>query len=180
MLAVVAIFGLIAAMALPNIDLGGSRIVRGEAQDLATAIEFARQRAVMTGRTHQVVIEVDRGEHWIEWAAPLEAATVEGDGEAGAPGGERQLELVPPPLDVDEFVPIPGELGRVHRADDATAILGVEVSGGLADQGRVELRITADGAADPASILVGDSDGANVLRIDVEPLADAARIYDVE
>ena len=69
MLAVVAIFGLIAAMALPNIDLGGSRIVRGEAQDLATAIEFARQRAVMTGRTHQVVIEVDRGEHWIEWAA---------------------------------------------------------------------------------------------------------------
>jgi prepilin-type N-terminal cleavage/methylation domain-containing protein len=42
-----------------------------------------------------------------------------------------------------------GELGRVHRADDKTAILGVEVSGGLADQGRVELRITADGAATP-------------------------------
>ena len=77
-------------------------------------------------------------------------------------------------------MPIPGELGRVHRADDKTAILGVEVSGGLADQGRVELRITADGAADPASILIGDADGGNVLRIEVEPLADAARIVDVE
>ena len=180
MLAVVAIFGLIAAMALPNIDLGGSRIVRGEAQDLATAIEFARQRAVMTGRTHRVVIEVERGEHWVEWAVPLEGESAATGGEVGTPGTERPLELVPPPLDVDEFVPIPGELGRVHRADDKTAILGVEVSGGLADEGRVELRITADGAADPASILVGDADGGNVLRIEVEPLADAARIVDAD
>ena len=180
MLAVVAIFGLIAAMVLPNLDLGGSRIVRGEAQDLATAIEFARQRAVMTGRTHQVVIEIERGEHWVEWAAPLEPESAATGAGEGAPGGERQLTLVPPPLDVDEFVPIPGELGRVHRADDKTAILGVEVSGGLADHGRVELRITPDGAADPASILVGDADGGNALRIEVEPLADAARVVDAE
>ena len=101
-------------------------------------------------------------------------------GEAGTAEVERPLELVPPPLDVDEFVPIPGELGRVHRAADQTVILGVEVSGGLADQGRVELRITPDGAADPASILVGDADGGNVLRIEVEPLADAARIVNAE
>jgi type II secretion system protein H len=180
MLAVVAIFGLIAAMVLPNLDLGGSRIVRGEAQDLATAIEFARQRAVMTGRTHQVVIEIERGEHWVEWAAPLEPESAATGANEGAPEGERQLALVPPPLDVDEFVPIPGELGRVHRADDKTAILGVEVSGGLADHGRVELRITPDGAADPASILVGDADGGNALRIEVEPLADAARVVDAE
>jgi hypothetical protein len=180
MLAVVAIFGLIAAMVLPNIDLGGSRIVRSEAQDLATAIEFARQRAVMTGRTHQVVIEVDRGEHWVEWAAPRDLENAETGASEGAPEEERQLALVPPPLDVDEFVPIPGELGRVHRADDKTAILGVEVSGGLADQGRVELRITADGAADPASILIGDADGGNALRIEVEPLADAVRIVDAD
>jgi len=179
-LAVIAIFGLIAAMVLPNIDLGGSRIVRGEAQDLATAIEFARQRAVMTGRTHRVVIEVDRGEHWIEWAAPRESVSAATGGEAGTAEMERPLELVPPPLDVDEFVPIPGELGRVHRADDKTAILGVEVSGGLADHGRVELRITPDGAADPASILVGDADGGNALRIEVEPLADAVRVVHAE
>ena len=62
MLAVVAMFGLIAAMVMPNIDLGGSRMVRSEAQDLATAIEFARQRAVMTGRTHQIVIEIEPSE----------------------------------------------------------------------------------------------------------------------
>jgi len=180
MLAVVAIFGLIAAMVLPNLDLGGSRIVSAEANDLATAIEFARQRAVMTGRTHQVVIEIERGEHWVEWAAPLEPESAATGAGEGAPGGERQLTLVPPPLDVNEFVPIPGELGRVHRVDDKTAILGVEVSGGLADHGRVELRITPDGVADPASIRVGDAGGGHVLRIEVEPLADAARVVDAE
>ena len=176
MLAVVAIFGLIAAMVLPNIDLGGSRVVKAEADDMAAAIEFARQRAVMTGRTHQVVIEIDRGEHWVEWAPPTDTVN-ETATEAAAAPGERQLDLVPPILlGGEEFVPIPGEMGRVHRADDATAILGVEVSGDVAEQGLVELRITPDGAADAAAILLGDADGGNALRIEIEPLADAVRV----
>jgi type II secretory pathway pseudopilin PulG len=176
MLAVVAIFGLIAAMVLPNIDLGGSRIVRAEADDLAAAIEFARQRAVMTGRTHQVVIEIGRGEHWVEWAAPPEPVS-EAAGDDDAAPGERQLDFVPPTLlGGEEFVPIDGEIGRVHRADDKTAILGIGFSGEVVDQGRVELRITPDGAADAATILIGDTDGSNALRIEVEPLADAVRV----
>ena len=179
MLAVVMMFGLIAAMVLPNIDLGGSRVARGEAQDLAAAIEFARQRAVMTGRTHQVVIEVERGQHWVEWAAPPdpEIATVSADAEVP---GEKKLDLVPPPLETEEFVPIPGELGRVHTASDKVAILGVELDGGFADRGRIELRITPDGVAEPASIQVGDADGSNAVRVEVEPLADAVRVVDVE
>jgi prepilin-type N-terminal cleavage/methylation domain-containing protein len=176
MLAVVLMFGLIAAMVMPNLDFGGSRMARSEAQDLASAIEFARQRAVMTGRTHQVVIEVERGEHWVEWAAPPEAPVEEARGE----NGEKKLDLVPPPLDTDEFVPIPGELGRVHVASDRVAILGVELNGSLAEAGRVELRITPDGAAEPASIRVGDADGGGELRVEVEPLADAVQVVDVE
>ncbi len=180
MLAVVAIFGLIAAMAIPNIDFGSSRLVHGEAQDLATAIEFARQRAVMTGRTHQVVIEIERGDHWVEWAAPSEPES-EAVNAATATNGERQLDLVPPTrLGADEFVPIPGEIGRVHHASEQTAILGIEVSGDVAEQGRVELRLTADGTADAATILIGDADGSNALRIEVEPLADAVRVVNAE
>ena len=180
MLAVVAIFGLIAAMVLPNLDLGGSRIVRGEAQDLATAIEFARQRAVMTGRTHQVVIEIERGEHWVEWDAPQESENEAVPADDATPG-ERKLDFVPPiRLGGGEFVPIPGEIGRVHRADDKTAILGVELSGGLTDQGRVVVPITPDGTAESATILIGDTDGGNALRVEVEPLADAVRIVHAE
>ncbi len=176
MLAVVAIFGLIAAMVLPNIDLGGSRIVRAEADDLAAAIEFARQSAVMTGRPHQVVIEIERREHWVEWDAPPESASEAAHTDDTAPG-DRKLDLVPPVLlGGGEFVPIAGEIGRVHRADDKTSILGIETSGGVADQGRFELRIGPDGSTDAATILIGDADGGNALRIEVEPLADAVRV----
>ncbi len=180
MLAVVAIFGLIAAMVLPNIDLGGSRIVRAEADDLAAAIEFARQRAVMTGRTHQVVIEIERGEHWVEWDAPQQPESEAARSEGAAPG-ERKLDFVPPThLGGGEFVPIPGEIGRAHRADDKTAILSVELSGGLTDQGRVVLPITPDGTAESATILIGDANGGNALRIEVEPLADAVRVVNAQ
>ena len=176
MLAVVAIFGLIAAMVLPNIDLGGSRVVKAEADDMAAAIEFARQRAVMTGRTHQVVIEIDRGEHWVEWAPPTDTVN-ETATEAAAAPGERQLDLVPPILlGGEEFVPIPGEMGRVHRADDATAILGFEVSREVAAQRLVDLRISPYGSTEAAAILLGDADGGNALRIEIEPLADAVRV----
>jgi type II secretion system protein H len=176
MLAVVAMFGLIAAMVLPNIDLGGSRIARSEAQDLAAAIEFARQRAVMTGRTHQVVIEVEFGEHWVEWNAPRDP---ESEVAAEVPG-ERVLELVPPPLETESFVPIPGELGRVHTANPDVAILGIELAGGFVDRGRIDVRITPDGAADPASILIGDVGGSHAVRVEVEPLADAVQVFDDE
>jgi type II secretory pathway pseudopilin PulG len=179
MLAVVMMFGLIAAMVAPNINLGGARVARGEAQDLAAAIEFARQRAVMTGRAHQVVIEVERGQHWVEWAAPPDPESEAASDDAEAPA-EKKLELVPPPLETEEFIPIPGELGRVHTASDTVAILGVELDGGLIDQGRVELRISPDGAAEPAAIVVGDADGSNAVRVEVEPLADAVRVVDVE
>jgi type II secretory pathway pseudopilin PulG len=179
MLAVVMMFGLIAAMVLPNIDLGGSRAARGEAQDLAAAIEFARQRAVMTGRTHQVVIEVERGEHWIEWAAPPDPETEAASTDTEVPG-EKHLDLVPPPLETEEFVPIPGELGRVHTASDQVEIVGVELDGGLADKGRIELRITPDGAAEAASIVVANTDGSHAMRVEVEPLADAVRVVNAE
>jgi len=181
MLAVVLMFGLIAALVMPNIDLGGSRAVRDEANDLASAVEFARQRAVMTGRTHQVVIEIDRGEHWIEWAAPPEDEPAP-EADADVPARERKLDLVPPPLQTDdaELVPVPGEFGRVHAVDDKVAILGVERGNEVVDRGRYELRVGPDGAAEPASILVGDTDGGHALRIEVEPLADAALVVDAQ
>jgi hypothetical protein len=134
----------------------------------------------MTGRTHQVVIEIERGEHWVEWDAPQEPESEAVRAEGAAPG-ERKLDFVPPTrLGGGEFVPIPGEIGRVHRADDKTAILRIEVPGGVADQGRIELRMTPDGAADAATILIGDADGGNALRIEVEPLADAVRVVDAQ
>jgi type II secretion system protein H len=167
MLAVVAIFGLIAAMALPNIDLGGSRIVRGEAQDLATAIEFARQRAVMTGRTHRGVIEVERGEHGVEWA-PRRAEAVSAD--AGAP--EKKTRPRPPPLETEEFVRS-RRGGRVHRErPDA-------IPGSACRRPRGQGRVGSITPTAPPTRVVG-SPTPTEQRARQWSLADAVRVVNAE
>lgn len=176
LLAVVAMFALIAAMVVPNLDLGSSRAVNTEAAELATALELARDRAIMTGRAHAVVVDVGRGEHWIEWAAPLEAASVP----AGGPAGEGKLELVPPPIEGEALVPLTGQFGKPHRLEDPAMILGVEIGDGLADTGEVVLRIDGDGATDAAVILIGNADASYVVRVEVEPLADSVAIVRAE
>jgi Type II transport protein GspH len=177
---VIATFALIAAMVVPNLNLGGSRKVRSEASDLATAVELARERAIMTGRVHAVVVDVDAGAHWVEWAAPLDPATAPPPG-AATPDGERKIDLVPPPLESGaELVPLFGEFGKPHRVEAPVVIAGVEVDGGLAETGRVVLRIDGDGATDPASILFSDEDGENVVRVEVEPLADSVAVVTAE
>jgi len=179
MLAVVATIALIAAMVLPNLNLGGSRAVRTAAQDLASAIEMARERAILTGRVHAVVIDVDRGAHWIEWAAPPEPA----EAPASAPAsreGEPKIDLVPPPLASAELVPLAGEFGKPHVVERPAAILDVEVDGGLADTGQVSLRIDGDGATDAATIRIGDADGSYVVDVEIEPLADVVAVVHEE
>ena len=177
-MAVAAIIALIFGVALPNFDFGASRVVNKEALDLATAIEFARQRAVMTGRSHQVVIDVDLGEHWVEWDAPPDPDSQ--PGEAPEASGERRLDLVPPALLVETFVSVPGAAGRVHTVSERVALLGVDVSGGFAEEGRVELRFDPDGASDWATILLSDAAGNGVLRIEIEPLADTVQVVHAE
>ena len=170
MLAVIAIFGLIAAMVVPNLDLGGSRAVRSDAADFAAAVEFTRQRAVMTGRAHVLHIDVANGAHWVSWAAPPEPAPVTD------PNAERVLPLVPPDLEVERFVPVPGEFGRPRTTVDGVVIVGVEVAEGLAQEGIVDLRMNGDGSSDPAAVLFSDEDGTYVLRVEIEPLSDIVRI----
>lgn len=178
LIAVVATFALIASMVLPNLDLGGTRAVQNTASDLATALELARERAVMTGREHVVVVDVERGAYWIEWARPLRADT--GEGAPPAEGERAALDLVPPPIEGEELVPLEGVFGRPRVVEDPVAILGVEIDGGLADTGSVELRFDGDGATDPAVILLGTVDGEHPMRVELEPLADAVAVLHAE
>jgi hypothetical protein len=163
-------------MVLPSFDFGGSRSVRTAAADLATSVELARERAIMTGRAHAVVIDVERGTWWVEWSEPL--APPEAD---AAPSGEpAKLDLVPPPLAGEALVPVAGSFGRAHALEDGVVVAGVELDGGVADAGEVELRFDADGATDPAVVLLSNEEGLHGVRVEIEPLADAVLVVNAE
>lgn len=171
-LAVIAMFALVAAMVAPSLNLGDGRSVQREAEDLGGTLEFARQRAIMTGREHRVVLDLDGARHWVEWDAPADAEPAP----APAADAPRQVALVPPVSARGEPVPVPGPFGRPHRLDDPVRLLEVATLEGGAASGQLALRFGPDGAGDPAVIAIGDAQRAAVYEVEVEALADAVRI----
>ena len=180
MLAVVLMFALIASLVAPALHLGGGRAAQREAEAIAGSLEFARQRAVMTGRAHRLVVDLDRASYWVEWVPPPEAG---GSAPPGANGGSsaRKIAMKPPEAAELRFEPVPaGEFGREHAMDAATRVLEVRLPGNAIDRGVVVLGLTPDGAADPALIRVGSPEGESLFDVRVEALADAALVTDAK
>jgi len=173
-------FGLIASLVAPALHLGGARAAQREAEALAGSLEFARQRAIMTGRTHRLVIDLDRAEHWVEWVPPPEAGGSARPAEGGDPRSHK-IAMTPPEAAQNRFVPVPdGEFGREHVMDDATRVLEVRLPGSALERGVVVLGLTPDGAADPALIRVGTPEGEPLFDVRVEALADTAAVTDAK
>lgn len=181
MLAVLAMFALIAGLILPRFTTGGAGGVRREAEALGEAFEFARQRAIMTARPHQVVMDLDRGLHWVEWAPPpapeTEAVAAREDKRAA---GSRQVDMTPPPAASGELVfePVPGAFGRAHRLGDDAVFVAAALPDSTFDGGLVTLELGADGGADPAIVSLADETGAHRFDVEVQALADTVWVVD--
>lgn len=181
MLAVLAMFALIAGLILPRFSIGGAREVRREAEALGEAVELARQRAIMTARPHEVVLDLDRGLHWVEWAPPpppeVEAVAAQAEGRAA---GSRQVDMTPPPSASGElsFEPVPGAFGRAHALGEQVVFVDAAFPDTSFQSGLVTIALDPDGAADPAVVSLADPEGSHVFQVEVQALADAVRVFD--
>jgi prepilin-type N-terminal cleavage/methylation domain-containing protein len=177
-MAVVAIMGLVIGIALPNFGLRGRRVMEGEAKQLAAHLEFARQRSVMTGVPHRMVIDVEAGSYWLEWLVS-EARALGGEDPGELPvyevGGREEIPLAPPRAGERSYHALAGRLGRSTRVQEVVRIDGIEITGGFLEQGRVELVFQPDGTSESAQILLSDEDGHSI-GIEVAPFADTVRI----
>jgi hypothetical protein len=183
MLAVVAIFALIAGLVAPNLGVLGSRELDAAAERLRDELEFARQRAILTGTPHRVVLDLDRGTHRVEGLG-LPAEGEEGTGAGGvpgtgpaAPGSRAALSLAPPRRAEREFEALPGAFGRGTQLPGDVAFLGVETEEGVAEEGTTEVAFSADGTSAYTEIVLDDASGRRRI-LEVLPLADAVRILD--
>jgi type II secretion system protein H len=180
LLAVVLILGLFAALVAPNVGFGSSRALRAEAEQLADALEFARQHAVMTGRSHRMLLDLEWGTYRIEWLAPEEPPGTDASVGVAASPGSGLLSLSPPPSALSEFEPVPGGFGREKSLQESVELVAVELQSTTVKRGSLVIGFEPDGMADPARIWLADRDGDENQVLELRPLADAVVVFDAE
>ena len=178
MLAVVAILALVVGIALPNFGLRSRRAMQDEAKQLAANLEFARQRSVMTGVPHRLVIDVEDGSYWLEWLVSEARARGEEDLEelpVYELGDLEQISMAPPRAAQRSYHALPGELGRASLLREVVRFDGIETDGGFLERGLVNLVFERDGTSEAVQILLSGEDGHSI-GIQVRPFADTVRI----
>jgi len=180
MLAVVLIMAMVATFVGPSFEAVRQRKLRSEAMRLASHLEFARQRTVVTGVPHRILIDLEGGTYRIEWLGsdtagqPEPLVPVEYDVSGGTP-----LPLGAPQQDAGSYVPIPGLLGHDQLLDDELDFAGLETPEGWLDTGESFVSFDRDGTASYTEIVLRDSSGQETA-LAVLPLDDAVRVIEDE
>lgn len=169
MMAVVLIIALVATLVIPGLGVVDSQTLDRAAHTLANDLEFARQRTVMTGVPHRLLLDLDRGSWHVEWLVTTPAEVTR-----PVPG---VINLSPPPSGSARFESLPSEMGRSQRLPDGFLIEAVETSDQRIDSGDVSVAFSADGTAEATAIVLAHEGGTAVI-LDVLPLADAVQVRD--
>ena len=181
LLAVLLIMALMMGLFMPTIGARTGMALRAQARELASTLELARQRAVMTGVPHRVLVDVDEGFYRVEWYVS-EARSL---GQAPEPPAELDLSantpisLSPPRDGTVDYYPIPHALGGGAWLGDAFDFAGVETAGGMLDDGEVQIVFDRDGTTDSAEIVIDQLDGRRIFVV-VAPLLETVGIYEDE
>ena len=177
LLAVVAIFALMAAMIVPNMGLLQARNLRGEAEQIADWLELARQRTVVTGKPHRFHIDLDGSAYRLEapgsFAAAVELDPVPEYGTATE--ATSSLSLAPPQRKTAVFQPLAGMYGN-RQLEPGIFFAAVELDQGKTVEGETAIEFANDGTTDGATIVLENEDG-DAIFIEIAPLADAVRIF---
>jgi type II secretion system protein H len=180
MLAVVLIMGLVAGLVLPGLGFVSGQALDDSGRQLSSDLEFARQRTVMTGVPHRVMLDLDRAAWWVEWQPEPEEEEESLIDEASAPpSGRPPVDISPPSSVGREFVALPTQAGRHHDLQADIVFAGVETADGSVERDRVSVLFERDGTAEPARITLRDQAGYGIV-LEVRPLADAVRVFDAD
>ena len=178
LVAVVAIMGMMLYLVAPSIGMTQSAQLRSGAREMGAHLEFARQRAIMTGKPHRVLMELDEGWYQLEWFV---SDRDEDPSLAAAPIDLRgPVQMSPRNDEVASYRIVPGSEGRLTWLDETLDFAGVEVDDGWYDSGEFQVVFQGDGSSDAARIVLRAAPEEAGLILEVSPLLDAVRIYDEE
>ena len=185
-IAVVAILGMVFAIGIPRLSTSKWRALKTEAESIAASVDFARQRAVMTGIPHRVLIDLEEGGYRIEWLVTEEKAFGTEDGgenttvtvEDPPPGDRAPIDFHPPAREERDYYPIPSrQFGSFTWLDEARYFVGIESSSGWVEGGDAEIVFDVDGTTDYTLLEIADASD-NHMTLEIEPLLDRVRRRD--
>jgi hypothetical protein len=184
MIAVTLLFAVIAGMFAPRLGMMSARDLQNEAESLSSEIELGRQRAVVTGTPHRVVLDLEQGSYRLEWltteAEAYDEAPVE-EAPALDLRGRTPIPMAPPTEAELDYFPVPGTSGNTVWLDDDLIFDGFESDEGWFDRGEAYIVFHPDGTATGARIHLGENDeDGHGLVLEILPLADSVRIFDAE
>jgi type II secretion system protein H len=188
-IAVIAIMGMVFAIGIPRLSTSKLRGLRTEAESIAASLEFARQRAIMTGIPHRLLVDLEEGGYRIEWLvdenrafeavsdADVEFAASDFDQDLDNPnsGGAHPIDFHPPVRDERDYYPIPNrQLGSFTWLDDSRYFVGLDSSSGWIEGGEIEIVFDADGTTEYLLLEIADASDHH-LTLEIEPLLDRVR-----
>ena len=166
MLAVVVIMGAMLALIVPNLGFRKAAALRDQARDLAGQVELARQLAVVTGKPHRLLIDIEAGAYSIERFDKAEESSADDPPEI-LPG--RDYDLSPPESRQLEYRPVENQFARNNELEIDFFFEGLDTGEGWLDSGLVNIVFDSDGTTDPAELVVSDLEGRMVV-LEVRPL----------
>jgi hypothetical protein len=176
---VLLIGGLLMSMMLPNFGALQTKKLRNTAEQIVERIDFGRQRAVMTGVPHRLVIDLDEGTYQLEWQGAGAAEAPKPTPPPVEPGAEERISLAPPPATERGFETLPGPLGKLETLGRGVEFAWIETPGGDIDFGEAYVTFEGDGTSTYA-VVVLDEPGGQELALEILPLAENVRILDEE
>lgn len=195
MMAVITLIGMIFAIGVPRLSSSRWRALGNAGESIAASLEYARQRAVMTGIPHRVFIDLADGGWRVEWlvredqatAAVAEESSGTGGPDLGAQPGSGALDeddpdapiaLHPPVADDRDYHPIPNrQLGSFTWLDEQLYFVGIESASGWIEGGDVQIVFDADGTTEHTLLEIADADERH-MTLEIEPLLDRIRRRD--
>lgn len=172
-MAVITLLALITTLVIPQLGWQRDRGVREEALALADLLLVARERALITGRTHRVTLDFGASTRRLEWRPPED----EMESEAPSPGRER-VDLEPPRNLTAEFEPVPGGVGNEVETRRGVWLLDLDSSEARNTGDVITLQFGAEGNADPARITLGNDDGEARWVVEIFEFAQDIDVYE--
>ncbi len=198
MMAVVALIGMIFALGIPRLSSSRWRALGDAAESIAASLEFARQRAIMTGIPHRVLIDLEEGGWRVEWFVSEDQALAGGSegSEAAASGGlidalaglpdpsaanepdpDAPIDFHPPIDEGRDYYPVSNKLGSFVWLDDALYFVGLESGSGWIEGGEIQIVFEADGTTEHVLLELADADERH-MTLEIEPMLERIRRRD--